>query len=142
MIILGSDHAGLELKEKLKKCLQDKGHDLVDVGAFKEDSNDSFADYVKLMAKAFKECKDAKIIAVCGSGVGMSIGLNRNNGIYCVLGYSVEEVKTARLHNNVNALALGGRVLSLNKAKKMIEIFLNTEHLGGKYLERMKNLDI
>ena len=142
MIILGSDHAGLELKEKLKEFLQKKGYDLVDVGAFKEDANDSFADYVKLMIKAFSQSKEAKIIAVCGSGVGMSIGLNRNKGIYCVLGYSENEVETARLHNNANALALGGRVLTLAKAKKLVDKFLNTEHLGGKYLERMKNLDI
>ena len=141
MIILGSDHAGLELKERLKEYLQKEDYDLVDVGAFKNDPEDSFADYVKLMVKAFNQSKDAKIIAVCGSGVGMSIGLNRNKGIYCVLGYSKEEVETARLHNNSNALAIGGRVFSFRKAKEMVDIFLKTEHLGGKYLQRMKNLD-
>ena len=142
MIVLGCDHAGLSLKEKIKKYLVDKNeYAVVDVGAFKEDLQDGFPTYVKPMLKCFEENKSAKIIAVCGSGVGMSIGLNRHKGVYCVLGYSEEEVKIAREHNNVNALALGGRVTSYAKAKKMVDVFLQTKHIGGKYTTRMEELD-
>ena len=143
MIILGCDHAGFELKEKIKKYLINKNeYAVVDVGAFEINKDDDFSSYVKLMIKCFKENKASKIIAVCGSGVGMSIGLNKQKGIFCVLGYSEDEVKTAREHNDVNALALGGRVTTFAKAKKMVDVFLNTEHLGGKYKKRMEDIDI
>ena len=142
MIIIGCDHAGFELKEKIKKYLINKNeYAVVDVGAFKLDNEDNFSNYVNLMLKCFDENKSSKIIAVCGSGVGMSIGLNKHKGVFCVLGYSEEEVKTARLHNDVNALAIGGRVTSFSKAKKMIEVFLTTEHLNGKYKKRMEEID-
>jgi len=141
MIILGCDHGGLELKEKIKNYLQKKNFDIVDVGAFELDKMDAFSDYVKKLKCAFYSNKEARLIAVCGSGVGMSIGLNRIKGVYCVLGYSVDEVALARQHNNVNALALGGRNISIQKAKKMVDAFLNTEHLGGKYTKRMLDLD-
>lgn len=142
MIILGCDHAGFELKEKIKKYLINKNeHIVVDVGAFKVDNEDNFSSYVKLMIKCFKEDSTSKIIAVCGSGVGMSIGLNKHKGVFCVLGYREDEVKTAREHNNVNALALGGRVTTFTKAKKMVDVFLNTQFLGGKYKKRMEEID-
>ena len=93
------------------------------------------------MLKCFEENKNSKIIAFCGSGVGMSIGLNKHKGIFCVLGYNEAEVKTARQHNDVNALAIGGRVTSYAKAKKMVDVFLQTEHIGGKYKKRMEEID-
>ena len=142
MIIIGCDHAGFELKEKIKKYLINKNeYAIVDVGAFKLDNEDNFSKYVKLMLKSFDENKSSRIIAVCGSGVGMSIGLNKHKGVFCVLGYSEDEVKTARQHNDVNALALGGRVLSFARAKKIIDVFLSTEHLGGKYKKRMEEIN-
>ena len=142
MIILGADHGGIELKEKIKKYLIAKNEFcVVDVGAFEVDEMDDFSKYVKLIAKCFNENKSAKIIAICGSGLGMSIGLNKHKGIFCALGYGEDEVKLARQHNNINALALGGRVTSFSKAKKMIDVFLSTEFIGGKYEKRMQEID-
>ena len=94
------------------------------------------------MAKSFKDYPDSPIIAVCGSGVGMNIGLNKQKGIFCCLGHSVEEVAKAREHNNINALALGGRTTELENAKQMVKAFLTTEHLGGKYTKRMTDIDL
>jgi ribose 5-phosphate isomerase B len=142
MIIVGADHAGLELKDKVKNYLQKKGLDVVDVGAFEMDANDDFSKFAKLMGKCFDETKDAKIISVCGSGVGMNIGLNKHKGVKCVLGHSVDEVALARQHNNVNALSLAGRKTSFATAKKMIDAFLSTKTLGGKYERRMKDIEI
>lgn len=141
MIILGSDHAGFELKEKVKAYLMELGEDLVDVGAFNVDPEDDFSNYVSLMAKAKDESKNTRIIAVCGSGVGMCIGLNKKKNIFCVLGHNEEEVKLAREHNDVNALALAGRKTSFEEAKAIINVFLSTKHLGGKYARRMANLE-
>lgn len=142
MIIIGCDHAGFELKNKIKEYLQQINEDIVDVGAYLEDKEDDFSTYIHLMVKAFNLSENARIIAVCGSGVGMNIGLNKNKGIFSVLGHSVQEVEKAREHNNVNALSLGGRTTSFEDAKSMINVFLNTKHLGGKYLNRMIDIDL
>ena len=142
MIILGADHAGFDLKEELKNYLQELNEDILDVGAYKVDSEDDFSSFVKLMAKSFKDYPDSQIIAVCGSGVGMNIGLNKQKGIFCCLGHSTEEVSKAREHNNINALALGGRTTELENAKQMVKAFLTTEHLGGKYTKRMTDIDL
>jgi len=142
MIILGCDHAGFKLKEKIKNYIQKLDMDIVDVGAFNEHSQDDFSKYALLMLKVFEDYKEAKLIAVCGSGVGMNIALNKQKGIFCVLGHNVKEVKKAREHNNVNAIAFGGRTTCFLKAKAMIKTFLKTDHLGGKYTKRMNDIEI
>ena len=141
MIILGSDHAGFDLKEQIKSYLMEQGENIVDVGAFSLDPEDAFSSFVPLMAKANDNNKDTRIIAVCGSGVGMCIGLNKQKNIFCVLGHTVDEVKLAREHNNVNALALAGRKVNIEQATEMINAFLTTKHLGGKYAKRMASLE-
>ncbi len=142
MIILGADHGGLELKEKIKEYLQEINENIVDVGAYEVDSEDDFSTFVHLMTKAFDINPNAKIIAVCSSGVGMSIGLNKHKGIFSTVGHSEEEIKVAREHNNINALTLGGKTTNFEDAKKMINTFLNTSHLGGKHLKRMIAIEI
>lgn len=141
MIILGADHAGYQLKEEIKNYLIEQNEDIVDVGAFKLDNEDNFSTFVRLIKKAFMSNTEAKIIACCGSGVGMNIGINKIKGVFSCLGHSVEEVKKAREHNNINALTLGGRTTDFDLAKKMVEVFLNTENLGGKYIKRMEEID-
>lgn len=160
MIILGADHGGFELKEKIKEKLCKESYSIVDVGAFEMDSEDDFSKFVKLMCNAFDnatsgnlscenlqkndeknaEIEDVKIIAFCGSGVGVSIGLNKHKNIFCAVGHSKEEVEKACLHNGINALALGGRVTTLEDAEKMVDVFLSTKSLGGKYARRMQEL--
>lgn len=142
MIILGCDHAGFELKEDIKKFLVKKKYSIVDVGAFEIDKEDDFSKYVILMRKCFDDDISSKIIAVCGTGIGMSIGLNKHKGIRCVVGHDEKEVIKAREHNNVNALALGGRFIKSAKAKKLVKAFLNTEALSGKYKMRMDEIEI
>ena len=167
MIILGADHGGFALKEKIKEKLCKENFSVVDVGAFEENADDDFSKYVKFMCKAFDKateenlpcenvqkndenlnenetqngcCGEVKIIAFCGSGVGVSIGLNKHKNIFCAVGHSKEEVEKACLHNGINALALGGRVTTYEDAEKMVEVFLSTKPLGGKYERRMKEL--
>ena len=142
MIIIGADHGGLELKEKIKEYLQEINEDIVDVGAYELDNEDDFSSFVSLMIKAFDLNKEAKIIAICASGVGMSIGLNKHKGIFSMVGHSADEVKIAREHNNINSLTFGGRVTKLEDAKKMVDAFLSTKHLGGKHLRRMIEIEI
>ena len=141
-IIIGADHAGLELKEKIKTWLTKESYDIVDVGAFALDEKDDFSKYVLLLRKCFDQSKDAKIIAICGTGIGMDIGLNKHKDIRCVVGHSEEEVSIAVSHNNINALALGGRTTTFAKAKKMIEVFLSGKALKGKYAKRMQDIEL
>ncbi len=143
MIYLLCDHAGFELKEYVKNKLCKEQRNIVDIGAYKQDESDDFSSFVGILKNTFDPAKkEDKIIALCGSGVGMCIGLNKIKGVRCVLGHSVEEVKLARAHNDVNALSLGGRVTSKISAGKMVEAFLGTNTLGGKYKKRMDEIEI
>ena len=140
MVVIGCDHGGLELKNKIKDYLVDLDEIVLDVGAFEFDELDDFSTYAKLIAESMKEEK-AKGIAICGSGVGMCIALNKVKGIYAVNGIDSDKVSLARQHNNVNALCLGGRMVSFEDASKMVESFLKTEFLGGKYQKRIDDID-
>ena len=141
MIIFGADHAGFELKEYLKNYLYNKGLEIYDAGAFELDNEDSFADIVPKAIKVLKESKDSKAIIICGSGVGVCVASNRYKGVYDCNAHSVKEITKAREHNNINVLNLGGRVISKGKAKKIVDAFLATECLGGKYQKRMAVTD-
>lgn len=140
MIVIGCDHGGLELKNKIKDYLVDLDEIVLDVGAFEFDELDDFSTYAKLIAENMKE-EGAKGIAICGSGVGMCIALNKFKGIYAVNGIDAEKVGLARQHNNVNALCLGGRMVDEKEAEKMVKAFLDTEFLGGKYQKRIDDID-
>lgn len=140
MIVIGCDHGGFELKNIIKDYLVDLDEIVLDVGALEFDELDDFSTYAKLIAENMKN-ENAKGIAICGSGVGMCIALNKFKGIYAVNGIDEEKVKLSREHNNVNALCLGGRMVEVDSAKKMVKAFLETEFLGGKYQKRIDDID-
>lgn len=142
MIVIGCDHAGFDLKEKIKDFLVENNEDLKDVGAFIYDKEDDFSKFALKMREEFKKDNFIKIIAVCGSGVGMNIALNKCKGIRCVLGHDINEVRLAREHNNVNALALSGKT-NFENAKNMVVYFLTTAKLNTeKYIRRMSEIEI
>ncbi len=141
MIIFGADHAGFELKEYLKDYLYKQGYEIYDAGAFEIDGEDSFADITPEAIKVLRQDKNNKAVIICGSGVGVCIASNRFKGVYAANCHSVKEVKKAREHNGINVLNLGGRVISKCKAKRILNAFLTTDSLGGKYEKRMKKLD-
>jgi len=141
-IIIGCDHAGYELKEQIKKYLTFKNFTIADVGACNLDPSDDFSKFVKLMRAQFNKDNNSKIIAICGTGIGMSIGLNKTKNVFSIVGHSPEEVAKAREHNNINALCLGGRTTRYDDAVKMIDQFLSVQHLGGKYQKRMEDIDL
>ena len=141
MIIIGADHGGFELKEKIKNYLQQKSYEFIDIGAFKLDDQDDFSIFTAEIIKKFNLDKSSKIIAMCGSGIGVNIALNKAKGIFSAVGHTTDEVKLARQHNNINALTFGGRVTEYNNAVEMIETFLTTDFIGGKYERRMLAID-
>ena len=142
MIFIGFDHGGYELKNILKKYLEDSGYEVKDIGADSLQPLDDFSYYGKLLAKEVsKDIENNKGIYLCGSGVGACIICNRYKHCYAANCRDVESVVIARNHNNINILNIGGRFVSKEVAKKMVDAFLNTEFLGGKYKDRMDNCD-
>jgi len=135
MIAIGSDHGGFELKEKIKKFFDQNNIKYHDYGTYSTDSVD-FPDYAKLVCESVltKECE--KGILICGTGIGMSIAANKFSGITCALCSNIMGARLSREHNNSNVLALGGRVLGEQLAIEIIEKWLNTSFLGGKYARR------
>lgn len=135
-IVIAADHAGFDMKQALLARFPF----MVDLGAHTLDPNDGFPDIVGPAVDAVKN-EDAFGIIICGTGIGVSIAANRHKGIYAALCTTPVMAKLARCHNNANVLCLGGRIIDLDVAVDCVEQFLTTDHLGGKYQNRMEQLD-
>ena len=125
VIAIGSDHGGFELKQEIIKHLTKKGIDFEDFGCFSEASCD-YTDYGKAVAEAVAAGKYEKGILICGTGIGISITANKIKGIRCALCSDCFSAEATREHNDANILALGGRVVGVGLALKIVDTFLNT----------------
>ncbi len=125
-VYIGSDHAGLELKQKLKEHLQAKNHHVVDLGVFKSEPVD-YPDIAHEVAEKVRENAGSKGILVCGTGVGMCMTANKTPGIRAANPESEQTAEMARKHNDANMLCLGARILTEEKAKKLTDIFMETK---------------
>lgn len=134
IIAIASDHAGFELKTKLKKQIN-----LEDLGSESAESVD-YPDFALRMSEYLKDKPDAFGILVCGSGIGISIAANRFNHIRAALCKSEEDAKLARAHNNANVIVLSGRHTELGNATAILQTFLNTEFEGGRHQRRVNKL--
>lgn len=140
-LVVGSDHAGFEMKEYVKKYLQKKGIQFDDAGAESLDPSDDYPTYAFKLAKSISSGKYRRGILFCGTGIGASIAANRVKGVRAALCTSPELAKMARLHNDSNVLVLGGRTTPKDTAEKIIDTWLATEFEGGRHLKRVKMLD-
>jgi ribose 5-phosphate isomerase B len=138
-IALGADHAGFELKEKLRGYLQQKGITVDDRGTKSPESVD-YPDYARLVGEDVINKKADFGILVCGSGIGMSIAANKVSGIRAVNAHDETEAHLAREHNNANVLTLGGRFLDESAAQKIIDKWLNTPFAGGRHALRVDKI--
>ncbi|HBT81408.1 ribose-5-phosphate isomerase [Candidatus Giovannonibacteria bacterium RIFCSPHIGHO2_01_FULL_48_47] len=142
-IYIGSDHAGYELKEALKKFLQEKGYEVEDKGAFEFNPEDDYPDFIRPVAEEVAKEPELRGIVLGGSGQGEAIVANRIKGIraavYC--GGSMKIVKLSREHNDANILSLGARFISEEKAKKALELWLKTKFSGGLHQRRIEKID-
>lgn len=141
IIAIASDHAGFELKEVLKKELGFLGYEVLDLGTCSKESVD-YPDFgYKLAEKiASGDCEFG--IAICGSGVGISIAANRNKKIRAALCHNKELAGLARQHNNANVLVLGARFVDEQTAKDCLREFLNTPFEGGRHAKRVEKLGL
>lgn len=145
MIYLATDHAGFELKEKLKIYLQGLGYEIKDFGAFSYDENDDYPDLVREAAKAVaNDPEQSRGIVLGGSGQGEAIVANRFNGIRAVVYYGKDEkiIPLSREHNNANILSLGARFLNEEEAKRVVKLWLETEFKGEeRHVRRIQKID-
>jgi ribose 5-phosphate isomerase B len=125
-IYLATDHAGFELKEKLKNSLEEEGFDVEDCGAFKFDKDDDYPDFIKIAAEKVAKDTDSFGVVFGKSGQGEQIAANKVKGIRAALGFNEENVKLSREHNNANVLSLGFDFVPFEKAKDLIRLFVNT----------------
>ena len=142
MLYLASDHAGFRLKETVKQFLDFLEMEYQDLGNDGEEDSVDYPDYARKLIKKLNPKKDRGIL-FCGTGGGMCIMANRYKGIRAVVGSNEHEVTLGRMHNDINVLCLGGRLVGENSAKKMVKMFIDTPFSGEtKYKRRIKKLDI
>ncbi len=137
-IYIGSDHAGYELKEKLKTYIQSLNIEIVDKGAFALDNEDDYPDFIVPVAQAVASESDSLGIILGGSGEGEQISANKIDGIRAIeyYGGNLEVVRLGREHNNANILSLGARFISDDDAENAVELFINTPFSGDERHER------
>ena len=138
-IAIASDHAALELKAELARWLGEQGHEVTDLGPHAADSVD-YPDYGYLLAEQIAAGAVERGIALCGSGIGISIAVNRNPAARCALVSEPVSAALASEHNDANALAMGARLVGPDMAKACIAAFLGTPFAGGRHQRRIDKL--
>ncbi len=136
MIALGADHGGYELKEAIKKHLDEKGVEYRDFGTFTGEAID-YPIIAEKVAFAITSGECERGILCCGTGVGISIAANKVKGIRCACCSDCFSAHFTRLHNDANILAMGGRVIGAGLACMMVDTFLDTEFEGGRHARRV-----
>ena len=138
-IALASDHAGFGLKDELVAWLREQGHDVTDLGTNGPESVD-YPSYGALIAEAVASGEVERGVAVCGSGTGISIAVNRNPACRCARVDDPLSAALAREHNDANVLALGARLIGSDMAKACVAAFLDTPFAGGRHARRVDQL--
>jgi len=138
-IFLSSDHAGYNLKEKIKLHLDKKKIKYTDMGPF-NNSRVDYPDYAHKVAKKVKINKSHVGILVCGSGMGMNIAANKHKNIRAAQCFNLKSTKLSRLHNDANIITLGSRLLTKKNALNCVSVFLNTKFEGGRHAKRIKKI--
>lgn len=139
-ILVGSDHAGFNLKEAVKKHLEQAGHQVTDVGVFNTDSTD-YPQQAAQVAGGVAAGQAQRGVLVCGSGVGMSITANRFHGVRAVLAPTVEHARLGRQHNDANVLCLGQRLTPEPLAMEILDAFMDQPFEGGRHSRRVAKID-
>ncbi|MBB3954740.1 ribose 5-phosphate isomerase B [Novosphingobium sediminicola] len=138
-IAIASDHAAVAFKAELAQFLRDEGHEVSDLGPETEDRVD-YPDYGYKLAEAVASGAAEFGVALCGSGIGISIAVNRHPALRCALVGEPLSAALAREHNNANAIAMGARLTGVDMAKACLTAFLSTDFGGGRHTGRVEKL--
>lgn len=143
IIALGTDHAGFDLKEVVKKFLEENNYEVKDFGAYEYDSADDYPDFINPTAEFVSKNNDAMGIIFGGSGQGEAMAANRYKGVRAAVFYGGSDkiVSLSRQHNNANILSLGSRFIEPEDAINVIKLWLSTEFEGGRHQKRIEKLD-
>jgi ribose 5-phosphate isomerase B len=138
-LVIGSDHAGFELKEYLKEELEKLGYSVEDKGTFSADSTD-YPDYAHLVAETIEKDQDKNGILICGSASGVCMTANKHQGVRAAQCWTPEIASLARQHNNANAVCLPARFIAKELALDIVKAFLNAEFEGGRHERRVNKI--
>jgi len=138
-IAVASDHAGFDLKEILKRDLQEAGLEVLDLGTNSTQSVD-YPDFGIAMADAVASGKAERGVLVCGTGIGISMAANRNPKVRAALVHDVTSARLSRMHNDANVVAFGQRLIGTETAREALKVFLGTEFEGGRHANRVAKL--
>jgi ribose 5-phosphate isomerase B len=138
-VVLSSDHRGYQLKDSLKKFLEERKIEFLDVGTFSADSVD-YPDFAMLAAEKVSHGDYDRGILICGSGIGMCIVANKFPGVRAAVCHDVSAAEMSRKHNDSNMLGLGADVINEELARKILHVWLETKFEGGRHLRRIQKI--
>jgi len=138
-IAIASDHAAFDLKGELAQTLRDWGHEVLDLGPDSAERVD-YPDYGYQLAVAVADGLAERGVALCGSGIGISIAVNRHPGVRCALVNEPYSAALAREHNDANVIAMGSRLVGVDMARTCLQTFLVAEYIGGRHEGRVTKL--
>ena len=139
-ILIASDHAGYQLKERLESWLRERGYTVNDLGTDSENSTD-YADYAHPLAQQVSDGMAQRGVLLCGTGLGMSYVANRYPHVRAAVAWSPEIAELSRRHNDANVLALPARFLSEEQARQILERWLDTPFEGGRHERRIEKIE-
>jgi ribose 5-phosphate isomerase B len=140
LVALGCDHAGLELKESLKRVLAQLGVEFVDLGAHSSASSD-YPDYAHAVAQGMVDGRFGLAVLVCGTGIGMSMAANRHPGVRAAACTDPYAARMSRQHNDANVLCLGARIVGPGLAEDIFKAFLAASFEGGRHVGRVAKIE-
>jgi ribose 5-phosphate isomerase B len=135
-VAIGCDHGGFALKAAMIDLLAGMGHEVIDHGAFSEESV-NYPDYARAVVNDVERGTAARGILICGTGIGMAMAANRSRKIRAALCHELFTARMSREHNDANVLCLGARVIGPGLALEMARVWMTTEFAGGRHLERV-----
>ena len=138
-VAIGADHAGYRLKEHLRACLLGWGHDVIDLGTTSTESVD-YPDFGAAVGRAVAEGRAERGVAICGSGIGISIAANKVPGVRAALVQDPLAARLSREHNDANVVCFGERLVGIALAEAALEVFLMTPFSGGRHAGRVDKL--
>ena len=139
-IAIGSDHAGFDYKEKIKILLQELGHEIRDFGTSSSEPVD-YPVFIRPVAEAVARGESDRGIVLGGSGNGEAIVANKVRGVRCALCWSLDTARWARQHNDANVLSIGQRTIPLELALEIVKVWLDTPFVGGRHLQRVRQIE-
>ncbi len=141
MIVIASDHAGVELRKLCRALLEGQGHEVHDLGPFTSEPVD-YPEFAHRLAGEIARGRAAFGVLICGTGIGMSMTANRHRGVRAALCHDAFTAEMARRHNDANVLCLGARVTGPGVVEQLLRIFLSTPFDGGRHQRRTAGIEL